>query len=83
MPSNVPLGTLYLVLSFYFTSVMYILVVDIVTSESGIPHKRKTPEKLNVNQINITLPYLKIVFSHTKSLLTSEIFKQSSWCLFL
>ena len=46
---------------------MYILVVDIVTSKSGIPCIRKSPEKFNKNQINITLPSIKIVFSENKS----------------
>lgn len=54
--------------SLYFTSVMYILVVDIVTSKSGVPCIRNAPEKFNINQINISITSKEIVVSISASL---------------
>lgn len=59
---------------------MYILVVDIVTSKSEIPCIRKSPKIFNINQINITLPSIKIVFSDNKS--PSTFYSYSFWKLF-
>ncbi|CAD0194308.1 unnamed protein product [Chrysodeixis includens] len=68
--------------SLYFTSVMYILVVDIVTSKFRGSEYKGNSRKFNINQINISVTSKEIVVSISASLTSkTTVFSEDYFCI--